>query len=83
MAPSRGIQVGWLGTLEQENLSLSFQQGLKHQQTCPRLTCIHETRDLGADHPQLQPVREQQSLLGGVNQKSSRKGLFLRELYIQ
>lgn len=83
MAPSKVIQVGWLGTLEQGSLSLSFQQGLKHQRTCPRFTCIHQTWDLGADHAQLQPVREQQSLLRGVNQKSSRQGLFLREPDIQ
>lgn len=83
MAPSKGIQVGWLGTFEQGSLSLSFQQGLKHQQTRHRLTCIHEARDLGADHAQLQPVGEQQSLLRGVNQKSCRKGLFLWEPYIQ
>lgn len=83
MATSKGIQIGWLGTLEQGSLSLSFQQGLKHQQAWPRLTCIHEPWDLGADHAQLQPVREQQGLLRGVNQKSSGEGLFLREPYIQ
>lgn len=46
-------------------------------------TCIDEPRDLRADHPQFQPIREQKGLFRGVHQEGSRQRFLVRKPNVQ
>lgn len=46
-------------------------------------TCIHQPRNLRPDHPQFQPIREQQGLLRGVHQEGGGQRLLIRKPDVQ